>query len=217
MSPLNGFVIDDNEQGSEAWLTARLGLFTASRAGDIMKRQRNGQPYATRKNYITELALQRITGQLPEEKDSETMREGKERERVAALAYSFHTGFETEQTGFWHNDVYGASPDDLIVGQFAGAEYKNPLSSTHYQTLQDDTIPEHYYWQIIQNMLVTGAKFWDYVSYHPGFPSNSQLYIKRVGRDEAKEDIAKLAAELLLANEEVEKQVKFIKEYKVKL
>lgn len=203
-----------DEQGSEAWLRSRLGKFTASRAGDLMKLQKNGQPYATRKNYITEIALERITQRLPEQIESEHMRNGKELERVSALAYSFETRNETEQTGFWHKDFYGASPDDLIVGQNGGVEYKNPMASTHHQTLKDGVIPEYYYWQIVQCMLLTQADFWDYVSHNPDFPVNAQLFIKRVTKDEVQEDLGKLVVELEKANQEAEEQITFIKNYK---
>jgi predicted phage-related endonuclease len=214
MKPSKGFEIDQSEQGSDSWKLSRLGKFTASRAGDLMKQQKNGKPYATRKNYITEIALERITGTIPENVESEAMREGKERERTAALAYSFATGNETEQTGFWHNEYYGASPDDLIVGQDGGVEYKNPQAATHYQTLMDKKIPEHYYWQIIQCMLVTRASFWDYVSFQPDFPENAQLYIQRVEAKDVQKDIENLIVELNKANQEAIELVFEINNYK---
>lgn len=219
LKPRDGITIDLSEQGSPDWLKARVGLPTASKAGAIMMRQRNGQPYATRKNYITELALERTTGQPTEFTQSEAMRNGTEMERTAALAYEFATGNETQQTGFWHSDSYGASPDDLIVGQNGGVEYKNPLASTHYQTLQDGIIPEYYYWQIIQCMYVTGAEFWDYVSHCADFPPNAQLFIKRVNASEGKvkEDLELLHKELIQVNKEVEEQVNYIKNYKGEL
>jgi hypothetical protein len=204
--------IDTSEQGSENWHKARIGKFTASRAGDLMKTQKNGKPYATRKNYITEVALERITNQIPEFTESEAMREGKERERTAALAYSFATGNETEQTGFWHTDTWGASPDDL-VGEDGGVEYKNPQAATHYQTLMTGEIPEHYYWQVIQCLLATERKWWDYVSFHPDFPENAQLFIKRINRAEVEKDIVRLAKELVNASDEAENLIKQVKEY----
>jgi predicted phage-related endonuclease len=205
--------VNKAEQGSDEWLQARMGKFTASRAGDLMKKQRNGQAYATRKNYITELALERLTGKAKEVVQTEAMLNGVESERVAALAYSFHTGNETEQTGFWHNDIYGASPDDL-VGEFGGVEYKNPMPSTHKETLETQEIPEHYYWQIVQCLLVTGRKWWDYVSHCSDFPPNAQLFIQRVYRSDVEDDIKALEAEITSANKEVEEQVNFIKNYK---
>lgn len=207
-------VIDLSDQGSEDWLRARLGKFTASRAADLMLRQRNGKPYATRKDYITQLALERVTGEIPEQVISAAMDEGRDRERTAALAYSFDKGVETEQTGFWHNDIYGASPDDLIVGQNGGVEYKNPKSSTHFTTLKTQEIPEYYYWQILQCLLVTGRDFWDYVSYHPLFPENAQLFIKRIEAKGVIDDLTRLKVELKQANYEVENEVAYIKGYK---
>lgn len=207
-------VIDDSEQGSEAWHEARLGVFTASRAGDLMKKQKNGKPYATRNSYITEIALERLTRELPESFTSADMQEGIDRERTAALAYSFATGNETEQTGLWIKGFYGASPDDLIIGQNGGVEYKNPRANTHKETLESQTIPEHYYWQVLQEMLVTGADFWDYVSYHPKFPENAQLYIKRIERINVWSDLDILEQELAKANAEADRVVQFITNYK---
>jgi hypothetical protein len=205
--------IDTSEQGTEEWKKARLGLFTASRAGDLMLKQKNGKPYATRKNYIMELALERITGLAKEFVVSEAMQNGIDSERTAALAYSFHKNVETEQTGFWHNDFFGASPDDL-VGEHGGAEYKNPLPATHNETLKTQEIPGYYYWQVIQNLLVTGRDWWDYVSHCAEFPHNAQLFVKRVNRKDVEEDIQALGREIWQANKEVEEEVNFIKNYK---
>lgn len=207
-------VVDESEQGSDSWLRARCGIFTASRAGDLMKKQKNGKPYATRGNYITEIALERLTHELPESFTSTDMQEGIDRERTAALAYSFHTGNETEQTGLWIKGFYGASPDDLIVGQNGGVEYKNPRANTHKETLESGNIPEHYYWQLLQNMLVTGADFWDYVSFHPAFPPNAQLFIKRIERENVQTDLDWLEQELIQANLEADQIVNFIENYK---
>lgn len=214
MKPSNGIFIDDSEQGSDSWQEIRLGKFTASKAADLMLRQKNGQPYASRKNYITEIALERLTGHYKEVVVSEAMQNGKDNERVSALAYSFQTGNETEQTGFWHNDIYGASPDDMIVGQNGGVEYKNPQPATHKETLESQEIPAYYYWQIIQCMLVTRADFWDYVSHCSDFPPNAQLFIKRLHRKDVLKDINALEDELYEANKEVMKQVDFITNYK---
>ena len=205
--------IDLSEQGSEEWLRARLGKFTASRAADLMCRQKNGKPYASRKDYITQIALERVTGELPEQISSAAMLEGKEREKQSKLAYEFQTGAEIEDTGLWYAEYYGASPDGLL-GDDGGVEFKNPKSSTHYTTLKTGEIPEYYYWQILQNLLVTGREYWDYISYHPSFPINSQLFIKRTHREDVLDDLDKLGDELAKANIEAEQEVQFINEYK---
>jgi hypothetical protein len=200
----------EGDQGTDDWLNARLGIPTASHAGDYMIKAKNGKYKAGRKDYITQLAIERVTGELPEQVVSALMEEGKEREQVASLAYQFETGNEVDTVGFLSNDLCGASPDNLIVGQRGGVEYKNPKGSTHFLTLTTRSIPEFYYWQIIQNMYVTGYEFWDYVSYHPAFPDNAQLYIERVERSKAQGDINLLEEELKLVNREIEEQVKFI-------
>jgi predicted phage-related endonuclease len=214
MQPPKGITISLHEQGSEGWHSDRNGLLTASGAGYLMMKQKNGKPYASRSNYITEKALERLTGRANEKTVTDAMRNGTDMEPVSALAYSFETGYEVEQTGFWYAEYYGASPDRLIVGQNGGVEFKNPQPGTHYQTLLSKEIPEHYYWQIIQCMLVTGADFWDYASHCSDFPENAQLYIERVERKDAQPDITMLEEELKRANAEVEQLVENIKNYK---
>ena len=205
--------IDTSEQGTPEWKSARLGKFTASRAGDLMKKQRNGSPYASRKDYIIEVSLERLTNEYEDKATSSFMQEGVERERTASLAYEFATGNSTEQVGFIYTDFYGASPDDLIIGQQGGVEYKNPKAATHYTTLKTGEIPEHYYWQILQNILVTGADFWDYVSFHPSFPTATQLFIKRIERASVLDDLELLKTELSKAHTEVEQEIAFITNY----
>ena len=53
------------EQGSDAWHLMRLGKVTASRVADVMSKGKSGES-ASRKNYRTELVVQRLTG-LPGE------------------------------------------------------------------------------------------------------------------------------------------------------
>lgn len=205
-------IVSNHEQGTDEWRVERLGVFTASRAGDLMLRTKAGCPTSKRKDYIIQIALERITGELPEFIQTAAMLEGTERERTASLAYQFYTGSETAQTGFWKLDYYGASPDDL-VGEDGGVEYKNPKSTTHLNTLKTGEIPEYYYWQIIQNLLVTGREWWDFVSYHPAFPPDSQLFVKRVNCQEVLDDIEALKQELAQAELEVIDYIKFIESY----
>ena len=209
----NGITIDESEQGSEGWLLIRAPLFTASEAWKLMCVQKNGKPYAVRQDYITEIALARITGEAPQSFSSADMAEGTAREPVARLAYEFDQGVAVETTGLWHNDIYGASPDG-IVGDDGGVELKNPKPATHYKTLETGEIPDTYYWQVLQNLLATGREWWDYVSYHPKFTEETQLFIKRINRADVVDDLERLKTELSKANAEVEQKMAFITEYK---
>jgi hypothetical protein len=53
------------EQGTAEWHLMRLGKVTASRVADVMSKGKSGES-ASRKNYRTELVVQRLTG-LPGE------------------------------------------------------------------------------------------------------------------------------------------------------
>ena len=213
MQTPKGVVIDESEQGSREWLAARAPIFTASEVWKLMCKQKNGTPYAARKDYITEIALSRITGEAPQSYSSSDMAEGTAREPVARFAYEIATGKDVETTGLWHNDIYGASPDGL-VGDDGGVELKNPKPATHYKTLQTEKVPETYYWQVMQNLLVTNRNWWEYVSYHPSFPEHAQMFRKRFNRIDVAEDLAKLEKELVIANAEVEELVKSINNYR---
>ena len=53
------------EQGSNEWHLLRLGKVTASRIADVLSKGKSGES-ASRRNYRTELVVQRLTG-LPGE------------------------------------------------------------------------------------------------------------------------------------------------------
>ena len=97
-------IIDNSEQGSDAWHVARLGMATASRFTDVLAKTRSG--YSTsRKNYAVELALEIITGTRQDFYQSSAMAWGSETEPVARLEYELITGNEVEGTGFWKHDI----------------------------------------------------------------------------------------------------------------
>jgi predicted phage-related endonuclease len=69
----------------------------------------------------------------------------------------------------------GASPDGL-VGDDGGIEIKCPRAKTHLRTILADEVPAHYMAQVQSSLLVSGRKWWDFVSFVGGMP----LYVKRV-------------------------------------
>src|SRR5690606_11895332 len=88
------------EQGSQDWLLARCGRFTASRADKLMAKLRDGRPAASRAELRTILAIERLTGQPVETYQNEAMRRGAELEAEARDAYSFSTGTAVIEVGF---------------------------------------------------------------------------------------------------------------------
>ena len=57
------------------------------------------------------------------------------------------------------------------------------MGSTHTETLMTQDVPSKYIPQIQFQLLVTGRKWCDFVSYNPMFPEHLQVFVKRVEAD----------------------------------
>ncbi len=194
-------------QETDAWLHARAGAFTASRAADLMAKTRSG-PAASRANLLTLLAVERITGQCVETYQNAAMARGQELEAEARDAYMFATGNVVEECGYITHpkiDHVGASPDGTL-GADGLLEIKCPASmQKHLEALLRGAHAVEYRWQLQHQMMVTGRAWVDAVSYDPRFPEKLQLAIARVPRDTAA--IKALLAEIERAEIEVQEIV----------
>jgi putative phage-type endonuclease len=173
-------------QGSEEWHAVRLGKVTASRIVDVCARTKNGWG-ASRKNYMAELVVERLTGKRTEGFTNDAMRWGTEHEPEARAAYQFYANTRVSQVGFVPHpriNNTGASPDGL-VGTDGLVEIKCPNSATHIETLQGGSLPEKYFLQIQWQLACTGRKWCDFASYDPRFPEAMRLFVDRVERDGA--------------------------------
>ena len=197
--------IIDCKQGEADWFAARCGVASASRFGAIMATIKSGEA-AERRNYRTDLVVERLTGRPLDGFTTAAMKQGIEREPFARMAYEAHTGNIVQEVGFCRLDDMdaGGSPDGLI-GDDGGLEIKCPERSAHLRYLQQDMEPPEYTWQIQGGLWVTGRQWWDFVSYNPDFPEHLQLIVRRIQRNE--EAIAKLSAEVRKFLAEVEAEV----------
>lgn len=200
------------EQRTPEWFEARLGRATASRFGDIMAKTRSGYS-ASRKNYLAELLIQRLTKQIPDNYQSPAMLWGVENEPVAVLQYTLETGNGVEETSLWlHDEIEaGASPDGL-VGKDGLIEVKCPNSATHIETLHTGKLPTQYKAQVQGQMWVTNRNWCDFISYDPRLPENAQMIVIRVERDD--EYIKELVEEVESFLNELEEELEFVKGYK---
>lgn len=203
----------DVEQGSPEWLEVRLGKATASNFSDILATLKTGGEAAGRKNYRTQLAIERLTGKAPDHFTSKPMEWGHDTEELALTHYTLETGNEVQKIGFVQHDTMmaGASPDGF-VGDDGGVEVKCMNTANHIAVLRLNDIPAKYKAQIQGNMWVSDRKWWDFVSFDPDMPTNSQIFIKRMERDDSW--INELAMNVSLFLDEVEKEVKFIERWK---
>lgn len=170
------------EQRSEEWFQARLGKVTASRVADVLAKIKSGES-ASRRNYKIQLVSERLTGEKQETYINQAMQDGIDREFYARERYVQQFG-EVEEIGFIKHPTLeaGASPDGM-VGDDGIIEIKCPMGSTHTETLMTQDIPSKYIPQVQFQLLVTGRKWCDFVSYNPMFPEHLQVFVKRVEAD----------------------------------
>lgn len=197
------------EQRSPEWFAARLGKATASRFSDVLA----GGKGLTCKGYAVQLALELLTGKQAEQFTNKDIENGMEREPIARTEYEAFTGNFVTEVGFCvHDDLpCGASPDGLIDDD-GGVEIKCPKEKTHAEYLSLKAEPSCYTAQIQGCMWITGRQWWDFVSYHPDFPENARLIVRRIPRDEA--FIEKLKSAIEAFSQEVQGEVELIRNYK---
>lgn len=172
-------------QGSDEWHAARLGRVTASRVADVMARTKSGWG-ASRANYEAELVCERLTGQRSEGFTNAAMAWGTETEPQARAAYAFMLDADVAEVGFVEHPriaMSGASPDGL-VGADGLVEIKCPQSKTHIDTLLGQSVPSKYVTQMQWQMACTERAWCDFVSFDPRLPSDLQMFVQRVERDD---------------------------------
>ncbi len=175
------------EQGSEAWFHIRCGRVTASRVADIIAKTKSG-PSASRANYLAQIVVERLTGNVEASYTNAAMQWGIDKEPEARAAYRFREDADVVETDFvLHPEIFmaGASPDGM-VGEDGLIEIKCPNSATHIETLRSEVIPEKYVTQMLWQMACTGRQWCDFASYDPRFPEAMRLFVKRLPRDDAR-------------------------------
>jgi len=195
------------DQQTPEWLIARVGVVTASRVSDVMSRLKKaskngaaGEPSQKCLDYMEEIMYETLTGKSWEHFVSPYMDFGQENEDLARAAYEHATDSEVLAGGFWLHDGiqrFGASPDGL-VGEDGLVEFKVPLHN-HLSIIRTQTIPPEYEWQMLAELACTGRKWCDFATYHPFFPKETKLWIKRFPRDDARiEEMERAVCEFLL-------------------
>jgi hypothetical protein len=94
-------------QGSPEWfLLARCGIPSASKFACVMAKIKTGEA-AERRNYRTDLVVERLTGRPLEGFTTAAMKQGTEREPFARMAYEARTGLIVQEVGFCRHDTLG--------------------------------------------------------------------------------------------------------------
>jgi hypothetical protein len=103
---------------------------------------------------------------------------GNKWEPAAIAAYELHTGYEVDRPGFLVHPAIGyvgGTPDGTILDPFeiggaalGGIEVKCPEDAgNHLVTVANKIVPREYVPQVQCYLWITGAAWWDYVSFDP--------------------------------------------------
>jgi len=197
-------VEDSFEQRDPQWYEAKAGVPSAGSAAKIITTK--GEPSKQAKDYMYQLAGEKIIGRIDESYTSLAMQQGIDREDEARRLYELITGEPVRQVALVYKNAsktVSCSPDGLL--ESSGLEIKAPMLKTHVKYLLDEKLPTDYFQQTQGQLYITGAKWCDFMSYYPGL----KPLVIRVERDEA--FLASLDLALKLFCAELVETVKKIK------
>ena len=160
--------IIDVIQGSPEWHAARCGIPSASNFDKIITRE--GKPSKTITKYMYQLAGERVAGKAVDSYQNASMLRGIEMEDEARKLYELITGSPVTQVGLCVTEgksIYCASPDGLVKKDGL-VEIKCPEIQTHVSYLINGGLVEDYFQQLQGQLLVTGRKWVEIISYYPG-------------------------------------------------
>jgi hypothetical protein len=171
----------DLKQGSAEWLSARLGVVTASEIDALVT-----PLFATRKgegveSYLCRKVCEKTLGWQADDAGSYAVEQGQIIETVCIPWYEFTYDVKVQRVGFCVGDDprIGCSPDGFI-GDDEGIEIKSPQPPNHLKYLLRGVVPPDYLAQVHFSMLVTGRKAWTFVSFSRQF----EPLVIRIKRDE---------------------------------
>lgn len=173
--------IIDCEQGSQAWIDARLGIPTASNFDQIitpkeLKPSKSQEPYLAR--LLAEwLICHSLDPEVLDElmkmqQESQFMTRGKSLEEKGVAAYEWQMGVDTKKIGFaLRDDVEAGASPDRLVDRDGLLEVKTPAANTHVMyMLNPSKLTDEYRMQVQGQLWVTGRKWCDIISHHPTLP-----------------------------------------------
>jgi len=204
--------MESNElQGTEEWFQERSGKITSSKF-DVLKTKgtKIGRFGAGALTYAYELISDDLEAEREEGYDGANTQYGTETESVAIDRYETRTFTKVEKCGFIpYGSRAGGSPDGL-VGEDGIIEVKCRVAThIHTAVLVTKEVPASNYYQCQGNLLVTGRKWCDFISYCENMKDEKQqLVVVRVYRDEPlldqlKKDIYDFSKEIDLLIEKI--------------
>jgi hypothetical protein len=161
-------IVHPAQQGSAAWLQARLGIPTASGLDNIIT-PATLRPSSSQYKYMCRLLAEWLLNRPLDDQDSGFLERGRVLEDEGRKWYELTRGVDVVQVGFCLTDdgAFGSSPDGLI-GEDGGLEIKCPSAGVHVEYMLDpQSLVSRYRGQVQGGLYVTGRSWWDLLSYNP--------------------------------------------------
>jgi len=210
------FLETEVPQGSPAWHSLRCGVLTGSRCSPVLVDE-SKKPSAGKANLLTELVVERCTGQTTKAQTfgaatEAVMAQGLEREPDAIRRFESETLQVVKRVGFvyWVGKFAGCSPDGVLGDFDELVSIKCRDLKAHYEHIRKGTIPADARRQMAHELWITGAKRHHYVSFNPSFERKLQYAHVALTRAELDVDAYARAAEAFLR--EVETEVKVMQQ-----
>lgn len=168
------------EQGSAEWLNVRAGKLTASEINKILTPAK--LEFSKQSDDLAmKIAAERIIGAPIENISTWQMNAGHAIEDNAKDVYSENYNKIIDSGFIWNEDLQiGCSPDGLI-GDDGGCEVKSNSTApqVHFNCVLKNEMPDTFKLQVQTCLLVTGRKWWDFISAVEGM----KLFVKRIYPD----------------------------------
>lgn len=168
-------VLDKVQQGSDEWYDQRRGMVTASVVKELVTPTLKIAANMASRSLANKLVAERITGYTEPEYLSSEMIRGMQDEPLAREWYVLNRnkGKPVTVPGFIIRDngrfPIGYSPDG-VVSKAGLIEIKSREQKHHLATILADEVPGEFMAQIQTGMLVSGARWCDFVSWCGGMP-----------------------------------------------
>lgn len=156
------FYISAAPQRSPEWFSERAGKPSASRLGALMDTLKSGAPSQKQKDYLMELAYERVFGVNFDHYVNDAMRDGLYFEDLARQLYTRDTGNEVKVATSYVSDWFVATPDGLVDTDGL-LECKVVRDNTFLSILENGQPREHYL-QCQGQLMATGRKWVDYIA-----------------------------------------------------
>lgn len=201
------------EQRSDEWAKYKLGKVSASNINRVLAKpkKRNQEESTTRGNYISQLAIEILTGKSAERQFTNyNLERGTQLEPRARAAYELQSSEMVLTAGFIdHPRIprFGCSPDGM-VGDKGLCQIKCPILRIHYEYFKlakIEKVPTEYFAQMQCELACTGREWNDFCSYNEEYPPEHRIVVTRLFRDDP--FIKDMEAAVIAFNQEVDEMV----------